>query len=303
MIKERLDKPILLDGDMEVKFKDCGNVKEIIYMEKRNRYNCLVKLDKDYYMDTRTGEVKEYAHTENRAGSMTEVRRSLGRLRDYINTNVSDVSCCRWITLTYRENMTDTERLYIDFKNFIKRFRYAYGDMEYIVSMEPQGRGAWHAHVISIFKGKAPFIPNDRLAEIWCHGFVTVKRLDDVDNVGAYLTAYLGDMEVNEAIEAGTIGTSNIEVKEVNYIDDDGQAQKKRYIKGARLALYPPGFNLYRMSRGIKKPTETYMTAKRAKEKVRAATLTFTSSVQITDHESGYQNIIQREYYNTRKNR
>lgn len=52
--------------------------------------------------------------------------------------------------------------------------------------------------MVFIFPGKAPYIPNDEMAEIWGQGFTKTRRLDNVDNVGAYLTAYLGDMEIHE---------------------------------------------------------------------------------------------------------
>ena len=64
--------------------------------------------------------------------------------------------------------------------------------------MEPQGRGAWHAHLVMIFDDKAPYIDNKFMADTWGHGFTTTKKLEDVDNVGAYLTAYLGDMDMLE---------------------------------------------------------------------------------------------------------
>ena len=267
-------------------------------MAHRNRYNCLIKIDSDHYMDLRTGEVKEYNHGSSRASNIATVRKSLESLRDLLNTNVIDTRFCRWITLTYAENMTDTKRLYEDWTNFIKRLRYRYGHFEYIVAMEPQGRGSWHAHVVAIFPHIAPYIPNDVLRDIWGYGFVTVKRIDEVDNVGVYLTAYLGDMELTEALSAGLSLPDRLDIKEVDLLDDEGQALTKKYVKGARLSMYPPGFNLYRFSRGVKKPEITYMTQKSAKEKVSAATLTFRSAVRITDEESGYQNIIQHEYYN-----
>ena len=45
----------------------------------------------------------------------------MGRLRDLLNTNIADPSHCRWVTLTYKENMTDPKRLYTDFDKFNKR--------------------------------------------------------------------------------------------------------------------------------------------------------------------------------------
>ena len=77
-----------------------------------------------------------------------------------------------------------------------------------------------------------------------------------MDNVGAYLTAYLGDMDVNDAfknnsdeIQRCLDGSATIKSVEI-----DGD--KKYYIKGARLSLYPANFNMYRCSRGIKRPVE-----------------------------------------------
>lgn len=57
------------------------------------------------------------------------------------------------------------------------RFRYRGYSFEYIVAMEPQNRGAWHAHLILIFNGKAPFIPNDEISALWGQGFVKTKGL------------------------------------------------------------------------------------------------------------------------------
>ena len=33
---------------------------------------------------------------------------------------------------------------------------------------------------------------------LWEQGFTKTTKLDDIDNIGAYLTAYLGDMEFTE---------------------------------------------------------------------------------------------------------
>ena len=58
---------------------------------------------------------------------------------------------------------------------------------------------------------------NAVVRDCWKQGFVTVKRLDDVDNVGAYLTAYLGDMELSEASKADMAVSYSKGIKEVEY--------------------------------------------------------------------------------------
>ena len=281
--------------------KEMGNVVEITYLQHKNNGQTIKKLNNDEYIVMTTGEVKQAQHIESRADNKAQVSQSLKRLRDYINTNVIDINKCKWITLTYKENMTDTKRLYKDFEKFIKRFRYKYGNIEYIVACEPQGRGAWHMHCIIIFDGIAPFIPNYEIAKLWKQGFTKTTKLDNIDNIGAYLTAYLGDMEYEEFKKSG-VDYRLITFKEVDHIENIKLDKPKKFVKGGRLYMYPPNFNLYRISRGIKKPIKQYMSYKKAKEKVGSAKPTYTSTISLTDIDNKYSNIISYESYNTKRN-
>lgn len=296
---ERLEEQISINPCHLVRLTEMGNITEIMYSEKRSHGGYITKIDADHYVDNRTGEFCDFKHTENRSENLASVAKSLKRLRDLLNANITDVTCCRWVTLTYAENMTDPKKLQYDFKNFNDRCRKIFGHYEYITAAEPQGRGAWHLHCVFIFKGKAPYMENAVVRECWKKGFVTVKRLDDVDNVGAYLTAYLGDMELTEATEAGISVHTAKGIKEVEYEDENGVKQSKKYIKGARLYMYPPGFNLYRKSKGIVNPTVSVVPYEMAKEKASSAKLTFSKTIRLDDEESAFQNTLQYEYYNT----
>lgn len=297
-----------------VRVKEMGNITEIMWSDSYYSECNIVKLSKDTYLDKRDGEVKEFQHIENRACDIKSISKTLGRLRDYLNTNITDVSKCRWVTLTYKDNVTDPEKLYNDFKLFNRRLRKAVGHYEYIVAMEPQGRGAWHCHVVMIFDTKAPFIHNDVIWNAWSpkgfkakktdgegYNYTKIKKLDDVDNVGAYLTAYLGDMEINEFCETGEalkhLGKT-LNIKEVEF-EEDGEHKKKSFVKGARLYMYPPQFNLYRCSRGIKKPIVSYQSEEMAQKKVSAATLTYQKSIQLSDAENDFEKTINYRYYNS----
>ena len=66
--------------------------------------------------------------------------------------------------------------------------------------------------------------------------------------------------------------------------------------------MYPPNFNLYRISRGIEKPIKQYMSYKKAKEKVGSAKPTYTSTISLTDIDNKFSNIISYESYNTKRN-
>lgn len=284
-----------------IKFKKCGNIYQLSYSDKRN-YDCKIKkIDKDNYINLDTGELKQFVHYENRADDKTYLRKTFSNLRDLLNTNITDVKKCRWITLTYRENMQDTKKLYSDYKIFNILLRRKIGAYEYIAVAEPQGRGAWHLHIVMIFEKTAPYIDQKWLEnDIWKNGSVKVKKLDDVDNVGAYLTAYLGDLDIDECNNQN-ISIKGLEIKEIDVIDDKGQELKKRYVKGARLSLYPPKFNLYRISRGIKKPQVEILPEIEAKKKISSAKLTFEKTFKITDEVTGFSNIISHRYYNTNK--
>lgn len=286
----------------EVKVKEMGSILELVHCKHVNRQCPIVRLDGERYIDLKTGEVKNFVHMESRADDLNGVRVSLGKLRDLINTNVVNVLCCKWITLTYAQPdgkpMRDTVRLLKDFEHYIKRLHRRYGAFEYIVAMEPQGSGSWHGHVILIFPCKAPFIPNEEMSKIWGQGFTVTRKLDDVDNIGAYLTAYLGDMELDEFFKAGGSFSDSLSIKELDVIDDSGRKQTKRFIKGGRLPFYPPGFNLFRCSRGCKRPEVSYMTEEAAQKKVGVAAPTFGFTVSISDEETGFENEISHRFYN-----
>lgn len=296
----KLDVVPELNPYSEVKCTEMGNIIELQYMSKRNLKQTVKMLPGgSEFIVCSTGEVKEVQHGVTRCDNKKGLYKTFARARALINANVTDVSKVRWCTLTYAENMTDTQRLYQDFRAFNKRFqRYCikkgYSSPEYIVMMEPQARGAWHAHLLYIWKDiQAPFIANDIFANIWGHGFVKIKRLDNVDNVGAYLTAYLGDMELSECdISSGIIHGKVVEVEE------DGKKVKKSIVKGARLDLYPANFNMIRYSRGCVKPSVEMMRLKDAEKKVLGATRTFQSAVQLSDTEHDFQSLIVKQQYN-----
>ena len=292
-LKDTLPVPL----SAEVRYKDMGNIKEVMFSARKSEGGFITKLDKERYIDNRTGEIKNFNHIENRSQDISNVRKSLSLGRDVINTNVTDVNFCRWLTLTYAENMKNPEKLMFDFKNFVKRARSIYGQFEYIACAEPQGRGASHLHVLLIFDHVAPFMPNEVVADCWKKGFVTIKRIDDVDNVGAYLTAYLCDVDVEEfknEYPNMDIG----EVKEIEFKDENGENKKKKYVKGGRLWMYPPGFHIFRYSKGIKKPEVSEMTYFEAKEKIGSAKPTYSQTILLNDNVSGFSNTITKEYYN-----
>lgn len=279
--------------DTPVTVKRCGNVVEVRYMASSTPTITIEKLNADLYADKRTGEVKEFQHHGSRAADKASVSLSLRKLRDLINANLEDPETALWVTLTYRENMTDPARLYEDYRRFWQRFKYylskqGHPSAEYIIAAEPQGRGAFHAHCLFLFSGIHPFIPNSDIARIWGHGFTKTQSLKGIGNPGLYLTAYLGDMELTEAVSAGAFQAKRLA---------ESRDKNKAVIKGARLNLYPPGFNLYRFSRGVKRPEIWQTTEQEAQAEVSGMPLTYEKTISITDESGATRNIINYRTY------
>lgn len=307
MIKKEDLSEYEINSEDLVSIKTMGHIYEICYLQKRNNKITTRLIDKDHYMFLNSGEIKNCKHIDNRAESKFQVGQSLKRLRDYINTNVVEPDNCKWITLTYKKNMTDTKQLYSDFKRFMTRFKRRFNNykIEYIVACEPQSRGAWHMHLIIIFDRLAPFIPNATIETLWEQGFTKTTRLENIDNIGAYLTAYLGDMEYNEEnvseLKKQGLELSKMTLKQVNEIEGIKLNEPKSFIKGGRLYMYPPNFNLYRISRGIKKPKKEYGSYHVVKEKVGLGLPTYSKGISISDTDNSFTNKIIYEYYNTKR--
>ena len=294
-----------IKGEKIVKLTEMGNIKEIMCLEKR----CIApfgikKLNAYEYVVLDTGEVKEYNKIENRAQDKESLRKTFKHIRELINTNFTGERNELCFTITYKENMTDPKLLYTDFKNFMKKLKYKYGSVDYINVVEPQGRGAWHCHILLKFNDiKRAYIPNKEVAEMWGHGFVKVKAIKkDIDNLGAYLSAYLGDIELNEDNLSELVGDGVVKLGQaINIKEFEIDGVKKKIIKGGRLHYYPPGMNIYRCSRGIKQPTVTHLSYEKAKKIVGAATPTYSTKTIIQDDDGKIINSITYEQYNLKR--
>lgn len=255
------------------KFTKMNNVIEVVTMSHKNSNCPIKKLNKEEYVLLSTGEVFNCNHIDNRSQNVNTVRQSVANLRNLINNNFIGGKNELWITLTFGKNKVyNPKDLYPIFTNFIKRLRYNFRDLklDYIYVPEPHEKGDWHIHLL-LKADKELYIKNSNLNEIWGNGFVKVNRLQDVDNIGAYVSAYLTNIK-------------------------DGEETKK----GARLYLYPSGHQLYRCSKGILKPKSEYLPYYKAKEKVSSVKPTFTNTVSVVA-DNGFSNIIHKEYFNLKR--
>ena len=296
-MEERKEPKVLISQSALVKVTTMNHIVEVQHMEKMNRTNHIRKLDKDRFLDLNTGEIKEFAHIETRQDSLNSLRQTFKRLRYLINNNFVGKPNELYITFTFAKFMKDEKIFYTDFKKFMMRLKYHYkniSSIDYLSVVEPHESGEWHCHVLMRFNDlDKVFIKHDLLSSIWSHGFIKIKALKDVDNIGAYLSAYLSDVELNdENMIKAMVDESEIVVKEV-------EGKEKKFVKGGRLHMYPPGMNIYRKSKGIVPPERIEMAFRDVKKIVGSREPHYEKSIHIENDD--FENTINYLQYNTKR--
>ena len=238
MDKRKLnDDEMGIDPNALVKVTTMKHIVEIQFMERINNKAHIKKLDANRYVDLKTGDIREFERTENRSQGENSLRKTFNRLRELINTNFDGAANELFVTLTYRGELqtNDPKIVYEDFKRFIKRLKYTYRNetsIDYINVLEPHESGNFHMHVLFRFNDlNSIYIPNEvnratgesinaPLRDLWGNGNVTISSLKHCDNIGAYLSAYLSDIEVPDTLS----GHFDVIEKEV-------EGQKKKFMK------------------------------------------------------------------------
>ena len=191
-------------------------------------------------------ELSSEEREENRRRSALRARKMLV---DAVNVNFGwarrgfrygDKSV-KFLTLTYKENMTDYARLSVDFDLFKHRLEYHLREkIQYVCVPEQQKRGAWHLHVLLF----CSFLPIDTLKRLWNEtqgqGGFNVKRVQCVHNVGKYIGKYVGkDFEETDGIagrrrywcsQGFTKGVSRFRLTENPNLDVKGAFSKRKLL-------------------------------------------------------------------------
>lgn len=114
-----------------------GNVLEMTDTKPISKQKGIKPISKDEYIDLATGVTMGFSHSnKQRIQSPENLRKTFRNLRRLIiaNFKAGDI----WLTLTYRQDdgkpMTDTTRVYRDFKAFWRKFIAKYGHCDYLSS-------------------------------------------------------------------------------------------------------------------------------------------------------------------------
>lgn len=144
-------------------------------------------------------------------------RNSIKRSRDavarIINANVwtykdsnNEIYTPQFITLTFKENITNIENTNYYYNKFIKRLNYQLlkqkrNKIQYINIIEFQKKGRIHFHAIFFNLFLLEHERTNRwLAMIWSHGFIEVEPLKKSKDIAGYLTKYLTKDTIDERL-------------------------------------------------------------------------------------------------------
>jgi len=284
-----------------------GHLVEVQHMQYKNNKARIQKVSKETYVNLSTGELKEFNLSKHRGENYNSLRQTFKKLRYLINNNFTGADNELFITLTYRGDLqtSDHKKVGYDYNKFFKRLKYAYGSVDAIKVLEPHETGNYHMHVLMKFNDyEKIYIPNHfnevtkepvnaPLYDLWGNGYVTIKSIKGVDNVGAYLTAYLTDIELTEqnllqVVKPGEI----VEIKEV---------EGKKFVKGGRLKFYPPGVNIFTKTKGVLYPEREHMDFREIKKVVGECAPNYQVSFEITDDDTNFSNTVSYLQYNLKR--
>ena len=121
---------------------------------------------------------------ENRKKTLHRARRDLRRL---VNCNIEEYS--KFVTLTFREDVRDVKKANYEFKKFKQRLETRIDKkLQYVCVIEFMQNGRVHYHCVFF---NLPYIRNKDLKAIWRNGYVKINKIENVDNVGAYVCKYM----------------------------------------------------------------------------------------------------------------
>lgn len=242
---------------------------ELVIVEKRsNLLKDYQRINKNEYLDLRTGEVKEYSNCRG-----INKNRSFNKLRQFINANFTGGENEVFLTLTYSNPEFNRSQVSNDIKSFWKRFKYRNKTCEYIAIFEPHQNGAWHIHMlIKDLHKKYLFININEVRTIWTHGNIMIKKLKGNDNIGAYFSA-------------------------ICQADND-----KKSVKASRIKYYPKFSKCFTHSSKIKKPIYKTMSYEEVLKLIENKKEVYSKTFGVFDDDDNEVNSIIYKQFNKKRN-
>ena len=137
----------------------------------------------------------ELTQEESAQKTSFSVNRTRTEIRRLVNSNPQ---LNKFLTLTFGYEMIDLNKANRLFNAYIRKMSQRFSEFQYLAIIEFQkdvdyqgnlkkNGGSVHYHLLCNLR----YVQNKKLEKIWKHGFVKIKRIDRVDNIGKYVCKYL----------------------------------------------------------------------------------------------------------------
>ena len=173
-------------------------------LNKLNSYNYKVKFTGNeaeailYSDNILTGYARKHTPQRKEGRTMANaqnIKRARKNVYDIVNCNFTPYT--KMLTLTYKETMLDYDKLYMDYKAFMKHLKRKGFNLPYLAITEHQTKrgkkegnaGSLHIHAL-LFTDE--YIPFKTIKTAWGErGSVHIEKIDKADNKGAYVAKYI----------------------------------------------------------------------------------------------------------------
>ncbi len=223
------------------------------------------------------------------------LRRSKERIINLVNANVvGSKEHIKFLTLTFKENITDVKKANYEFKKFIKRLNYYlkvnnYAPAKYIAVLENQKRGAIHYHIVLF---NVPYIPHEDYLGIWAKGSVFIESLmkgNKLVKIDVENEDFTVDGEVINNI--GAYITKTIDYIMKTFTSLTGKLEELENFSKAELdVIFTENAKIFQTSRNLKKPEEVYLDVNLSFKK-------FINYLKIFYNDSLYENEFETELF------
>lgn len=123
-------------------------------------------------------------HNHSKVIRIDNVIRAKQKIRRLINSN-PDMN--KFLTLTYSTETTELKTSNYNLNKFMKRLKRDYPDLKYLAVPEYMKNNRVHYHILS----NLPFVSCEVLRTTWQNGFVFIRKINNLQNVGVYISKYL----------------------------------------------------------------------------------------------------------------
>lgn len=259
ILDSRLISPTIFNSinkKYDIKLVESGNYVQLYMYEtkklkkkKDNDIDLMLKKNKiDKMVDTKNEKITTSNNTTNEIEMRNIIRSKLECQRI---AKANDTQWETFITLTFKENITDIDNANKRFRYFVDKIRRVKKDFKYICIPEFQKRGAIHYHLLTNIPVNSKLLPKREPLKLWNKETKSYKEIEyydikywnegfssaeiikgDQKKIVGYISKYMTkDIDNRLFNKHRYFYSKNLDKPKENFIDTDNEEEYNYYIK------------------------------------------------------------------------